>query len=180
LRVQEPPGTAGNGENFANTKDSRGIRRLASGSRLAFTTMDSSGQFSVFVRDFDSLDSKVVRGSEGAHGIFWPPDGRSLYLTANAKLWRSPLQSDANVLLSDSPPFLFSGLWLSPERILLDSFRGSYFVSSSGGPSNNSEKSISGPSSCRTASTSCTCVGLHGPADCKRGHFACVISHRRI
>jgi hypothetical protein len=41
---------------------------------------------------------------------------------------------DANVLLADSPPFLFSGLWLSSGRILLDSFRASYIVSASGGP----------------------------------------------
>src|SRR5258706_9370799 len=45
-----------------------------------------------------------------------------------------PLEGDAHVLLADSPSFLFSGAWLSPQRILLDSFRASYFVSPSGGP----------------------------------------------
>ena len=95
--------------------------------------MDSSGQFSVFIRDFDSLEPTLVRGSDGAHTVFWPPDGRSLYLSADGKLWRSPAQGEANVLLSDSPPFLFSGIWLSPERILLDSFRATYFVSPSSG-----------------------------------------------
>ena len=44
-----------------------------------------------------------------------------------------PLEGDGHILLADSPPFLFSGAWLSSKRILLDSFRASYFVSSSGG-----------------------------------------------
>ena len=111
----------------------QGFALSPDGSRLAFTAMDSSGQFSVFIRDFDSLEPTLVRGSDGAHTVFWPPDGRSLYLSADGKLWRSPAQGEANVLLSDSPPFLFSGIWLSPERILLDSFRATYFVSPSSG-----------------------------------------------
>ena len=104
------------------------------GGRLAFTAMASSGAFSVFLRDFNSLESRLVPGSEGAHTLFWPADGRSLYMTANGKLWRTPLESDANVLLADSPSFMLSGAWLSPQRILLDSFQGSYFVSPSAGP----------------------------------------------
>jgi DNA-binding winged helix-turn-helix (wHTH) protein len=104
------------------------------GARLAFTAMDSSGEFSVFLRDFNSLEARLVPGSEGAHTIFWPPDGRSLYLTAKGKLLRTPLEGDAHVLLADSPSFLFSGAWLSPQRILLDGFRASYLVSPSGGP----------------------------------------------
>ena len=129
LAVAPPPGFA-----LEGAASRQGFALSPDGSRLAFTAMDSSGRFSVFVRDFDSLKPNLVRSSEGAHGIFWAPDGRSLYLSARGKLWRSPLQGDANVLLSDSPPFLFSGLCLSPERILLDSFRASYFVSASGGP----------------------------------------------
>src|SRR5436190_6073368 len=104
------------------------------GGRLAFTARDSSGAFSVFLRNFNSLESRLVPGSKGAHTRFWPPDGRSLYLTANGKFWRTPLESDAHVLLADSPSFMLSGAWLSPKRILLDSFQGSYFVSPSAGP----------------------------------------------
>ena len=103
------------------------------GAHLAFTAMDSSGEFSVFIRDFSSLEPRLVAGSEGAHTVFWPPDGRSLYLTVRGKLWRSALEGDARVLLADSPSFMFSGAWLSPQRILLDSFRASYLVSPSGG-----------------------------------------------
>src|SRR5207247_2233291 len=56
------------------------------------------------------------------------------YLTVKGKLWRTPLEGDAHVLLADSPSFLASGAWLSPKRILLDSWQASYLVSPSGGP----------------------------------------------
>src|SRR5207244_12297049 len=104
------------------------------GARLAFTAMDSSGEFSVFLRDFNSLESGRVPGSEGAHTLFWPPDGRSLYMTVKGKLWRTPLEGDAHVLLADSPSWMFSGAWLSPERLLLDGWRASYLASPAGGP----------------------------------------------
>jgi Tol biopolymer transport system component/DNA-binding winged helix-turn-helix (wHTH) protein len=104
------------------------------GTRLAFTAMDSSGEFSVFLRDFNSLEPRLVAGSNGAHTVFWPPDGRTLYLTAGGKLWRTSLESDAHVLVADSPSFMFSGAWLNSKQILLDSFRASYLVSPSGGP----------------------------------------------
>jgi Tol biopolymer transport system component/DNA-binding winged helix-turn-helix (wHTH) protein len=104
------------------------------GARLAFTAMDSSGEFSVFLRDLNSLVPRLVPGSEGAHTLFWPPDGQSLFLSARGKLWRTPLQGDAHVLLGDSPSFMMSGAWLSPKRMLLDSFQASYLVSPSGGP----------------------------------------------
>ena len=129
LAVTPPPGFVMEGaasrQAFALSPD---------GATLAFTAMDASGEFSVFLRDFNSLEPQLLPGSEGAHAVFWAPDGRSLYLTAKGKLWRTPLAGDARVPLADSPSFLFSGAWLSPQRILLDSFRASYLVSPSGGP----------------------------------------------
>jgi hypothetical protein len=103
------------------------------GARLAFTAMDSSGQFSVFLRDFGSLEPRLVSGSSGAHTVFWSSDARTLYFTARGKLWRASLESDAHILLADSPSFMFSGAWLSSRQILLDSFRASYVISPSGG-----------------------------------------------
>jgi Tol biopolymer transport system component/DNA-binding winged helix-turn-helix (wHTH) protein len=105
------------------------------GARLAFTAMDSSGELSVFIRDFQSLDPRLLPGSSGAHSVFWSADGRNLYVTASGKLWRrSPGEDEAPVLIADSPPFMFSGVMLSTAQIMLDSFRGSYLISSSGGP----------------------------------------------
>jgi dipeptidyl aminopeptidase/acylaminoacyl peptidase len=94
--------------------------------------MDSGGAFSVFVRDFNSLEPRLIPGSEEAHAVFWSPDSRSLYLTARGKLWRN--EGNTNILLADSPAFMLSGAWLNPKQILLGGFRGSYLVSPSGGP----------------------------------------------
>jgi Tol biopolymer transport system component len=65
--------------------------------------------------------------------MFWAPDGNSLYFTAKGKLWRTHLGSDANVLLSETPPFMLSGAWLSPGRLFLAALRASYTVGTSGG-----------------------------------------------
>ena len=78
-------------------------------------------------------DMVVVPGSEGAHTVFWPADGRSLYLTAKGKFLRMPLEGEGHVLLADSPSFMFSGTWLSPKQILLDSFQASYLIFSTPG-----------------------------------------------
>jgi Tol biopolymer transport system component/DNA-binding winged helix-turn-helix (wHTH) protein len=103
------------------------------GSKLAFTAMDTSGAFSLFVRDFKELESRKIPGTEGAHTMFWPRNGQSLYFTAKGKLWRAPLEGDANVLLAESPPFMSSGLWLSPERLLIGARGTSFTVASTGG-----------------------------------------------
>ena len=105
----------------------------ADGSRLAFTAMDSSGAFSAFVRDFNSLDSRLIPESAGAHTLFWPADGRSLFLTVKGQLRRESLEGNAHLVLSESPSFLFAGAWLSPEKLLLSTNHGSFVVPSSGG-----------------------------------------------
>src|SRR5690349_16883424 len=52
---------------------------------------------------------------------------------ARGKLWRAQLDGDAHVFLGDAPPFMFSGAWLSPERLFVDAMRASYTVATSGG-----------------------------------------------
>lgn len=103
------------------------------GTHLAFTAMDTSGAFSAFVRDFNSLEPRLLAGSEGVHTLFWAPDSQSLFLTVKGKIQRVPLEGDARVVLGDSPGFLLSGAWLSPERLLLGGSLTSYSISSSGG-----------------------------------------------
>ena len=103
------------------------------GSRLAFTAMNSSGEFSVFVRSFDSLESRMLAGSQDAHSVFWSPDGKALYSTANGKLWRTSFNPDTRVLVGDSPSFMFSGTWVNPERMILDAFQSTYSVSTTSG-----------------------------------------------
>src|SRR5437867_1361550 len=58
---------------FEGAASRQSFALLPDGARLAFTAMDSSGAFTVFLRDFDSLEARLVPGSEGAHTVFWPP-----------------------------------------------------------------------------------------------------------
>jgi DNA-binding winged helix-turn-helix (wHTH) protein len=104
------------------------------GTHLAFTAMATNGAFSVFVRDFNSLEPRLLPGSEGVHTLFWASDSRSLFLTVNGKVQRAPLEGDARVVLGESPGFLLSGAWMSPERLLLGSILASYSIPPSGGP----------------------------------------------
>ena len=103
------------------------------GTKLAFTAMDASGAFSLFVRDFESLEPHRVPGTEGAHTMFWSPDGRTLYFTAKGRLWRADREGGAHALLAESPPFLMTGVWLGPERLFLNGASASYTVGASGG-----------------------------------------------
>ena len=103
------------------------------GTKLAFTAMDASGAFSLFVRDFESLEPHRVPGTEGAHTMFWSPDGRTLYFTAKGRLWRADREGGAHALLAESPPFLLTGVWLGPERLFLNGASANYTVGASGG-----------------------------------------------
>jgi len=127
--ITPPPGfaleAAASRQSFALSPD---------GARLGFSAMDTSGEFSLFLRDFNSLDSRLVANSKGVHTLFWPPDGQSLYLTNRGQLWRAPVEGDAHVVLGDSPSFLFSGAWLNSGSLLLSSSKESFSISSSGGP----------------------------------------------
>jgi DNA-binding winged helix-turn-helix (wHTH) protein len=111
----------------------QGFALSPDGTRLAFTAMDSSGEYSLFIQDLGSLEPRFVPGSEGVHSVFWAGDSRSLYMSIKGKFWRMPLDGAAHVVLGDAPPFMFSGAWLSPSRILLDSIHASSFISPSGG-----------------------------------------------
>lgn len=103
------------------------------GTRLAFTAMDTSGAFSAFVRDFNSIEPRLLPDSQGAQTLFWAPDSRSVFLTLRGKVVRMPLDGDARVGLGDAPGILFSGAWLSPERLILAGNLKTYWISTSGG-----------------------------------------------
>jgi Tol biopolymer transport system component len=103
------------------------------GARLAFTAMDSSGAFRVFVQDLGSLEPRMLPNSEGVHTLFWAPDGRSLFLVVRGKLVRAPLEGEAHLFLCDAPSFMFAGVSFGPDKLLLSARATTYMVSSSGG-----------------------------------------------
>ncbi len=56
------------------------------GLQIAFVTTDASGQSMLWVRAFDSMDARVLPGTENAAHPFWSPDGGSLAFMAEGKL----------------------------------------------------------------------------------------------
>lgn len=126
--IAPPPGFflegAGNRQSFAVSPD---------GSQLAFTAMDDSGLFRVFIRDLQKLEPWVVPDSAaGAHTLFWHPDGKSLLFTAGGKLRRVIPSAESTQVLADSLG-LYAGAYLRPDRLLLSSRMTSAVVPSSGG-----------------------------------------------
>jgi eukaryotic-like serine/threonine-protein kinase len=103
------------------------------GTHMAFTAMDASGLFSVFIRDFNAIEPRPLANSSGAHTVFWAPDSRSLFLSVRGSLRRTKLDGDSFQVLCDSPTFMLTGAWLQPDALLLAGRSATYMVSASGG-----------------------------------------------
>jgi Tol biopolymer transport system component len=95
--------------------------------------MDGGGAFSTFVRDFESLEPRLLADTAGTQTLFWLPDGRSLFLAVRGKLRRAPLEGNSHVVLGDSPAILLAGTPLDSERLLLTSRSESFTFAAAGG-----------------------------------------------
>jgi len=126
--VQAPAGyalqSASSRQSFALSPD---------GTSLAFTALDASGAFRVFVRAFNRLEPRALADSAGAYTLFWAPDGRSLYFTARGTLRRSSVDDDSQQILCDVPTIMFMGAVLPPNRLLLSGRSTDFVVPASGG-----------------------------------------------
>ncbi len=101
------------------------------GKRIAYR----SGQ-SLVIRDLDSLEPRVVPGSEGVRAPFWSPDSAFLAFDADGKLWKVPAKGGQPVMICELPgrSRILAGAWSSKGRIAMASWRGSiYTVSPQGG-----------------------------------------------
>jgi eukaryotic-like serine/threonine-protein kinase len=73
------------------TKFPRGTADMAvspDGSRLVFAALFADGSRKLWIRRFDSVDTRAIDGSEGGTLPFWSPDGRSIAFFARGKLKR--------------------------------------------------------------------------------------------
>lgn len=103
------------------------------GARLAFSAMDSSGLFQIFVRDFDALSSRPLANSLGSYTLFWAPDGHSLFMTLRGSLRRNSLYGDSWQVLCDSPALTLTGA-LMTSNLLISGRSANFVVPVSGGP----------------------------------------------
>jgi Tol biopolymer transport system component len=98
------------------------------GRHLAFTTgrlgAPPSDNFNrLWVRPFDSLEAKPLRGTEGAWDLFWSADSRSIGFFAQGKLKRVDLLGGPPQIVCDAPR-QSAGAWNQAGNILFTSARG--------------------------------------------------------
>jgi Tol biopolymer transport system component len=126
--MRPPPGWfvqgAGNRQSFAISPD---------GSKLAFTAMDDSGDFRVFLRDLSEMEPQLVPESDAANTVFWNPDGTSLFFTARGVLRRLGSGANATQVVTDVLPAMLSAMWPSADRMVVSNRRASASVPILGG-----------------------------------------------
>jgi serine/threonine protein kinase/Tol biopolymer transport system component len=60
------------------------------GRSLVFTTVDSGGTTRLWIRPLDSMDARMLAGTENGHLPFWSPDSRQIGFFAEDKLKKMP------------------------------------------------------------------------------------------
>jgi len=74
----------------------------ADGKFLAFSAIAKDSVSHLFVRPLDSLEARMIPGTEGAFFPFWSPDGRALGYFADEKLKRVDLATGASFTLCET------------------------------------------------------------------------------
>jgi eukaryotic-like serine/threonine-protein kinase len=87
--------------------------------RIAFLLQDEGGRNSVGVRPLDSLETRVLRGTEDARGMFWSPDGREIAFFSDGKLKRIGWDGGPIQTICDSGG-AFIGAWSRQGTILFN------------------------------------------------------------
>ena len=103
---------------------------------LAFGGVDPDGTTRIWVRPMASVTAEPVPGTEGAHSLFWSPDGRSLGFFAGGKLKTVELHGGPpRALCEASDATRPIGTWSRDGVILFNSFdrRGLYRVAVTSG-----------------------------------------------
>jgi len=81
------------------------------GRRVAFVSTDADGRSMMWIRALDSLQARVVPGTEDAAHPFWSPDGRSLGFIAGGKLKRVDAEGGGVQTLAETGGFRTGGAW---------------------------------------------------------------------
>jgi len=87
------------------------------GNRIAFATVDSTGNSALWIRRFDSLSSARIPGTEGASYPFWSPDGREIAFFTDAGLKAAGVDGE-NVRVVCNVALGRGGAWNAKGTIL--------------------------------------------------------------
>jgi len=104
------------------------------GHALAFIATDASGKNTLWLRPLDSTSAQALPETDGASGLFWSADSRSIAFFADGKLKTVEAAGGPVVSLCDAP-FYAGGSWNRQGTILYvpQVHRGVYRIAASGG-----------------------------------------------
>jgi Tol biopolymer transport system component len=119
------------------------------GRQLAFVAAEK-GVPRVWTRPLDQMAAQPLAGTEGASGVFWSPNGRSVGFFADSKLKRADLTGGTPLVLADAP-LGRGGTWNRDDVILFapSTTAGLSRVAASGGPITVVTKPVKGQGSHR-------------------------------
>jgi Tol biopolymer transport system component len=126
-----PPGGA-----FFQSFEGVSIAVSPDGRTIAYGARAAEGRLRLWLRQLTSTIAKEVEGTEGATGVFWSPDSRSLAFFAAGKLKKLDLAAGGPVTICDVPEGIGqTGTWGAAGRILFASVGGESIqqISTSGG-----------------------------------------------
>lgn len=109
------------------------VRISPDGSKLAFTS--AGGKRGIWIRDLESIESRLLPGTEQCFAPFWSPDSKSLAFGAGNRLMRVEVSGGPpQVLAQSATGIVGSGFWTKDGQIVFGSVPGPLQkVSASGG-----------------------------------------------
>ena len=88
------------------------------GRRLAFTARDKDGVMHLWVRELDTLEARLLPGTDDAWSPFWSPDSRYLGFAAGRLLKKIDVLGGPPQTLCQSPLLVGSGTWNRDDVIV--------------------------------------------------------------
>ena len=95
--------------------------------------MNDKGQRALWVRSLDTLEPRMLPGTEGAGSFFWSDDGRSLAFFVGAELKRIDIAGGPATVICPAPDANRGGAWTSRGTIVFGSTQGLQQVPATGG-----------------------------------------------
>jgi serine/threonine protein kinase len=103
------------------------------GRHLAIVTLNQDGRVQLWIRDIDSLESRLIPNVENANNPFWSPDSHSLAFQRENRLERVDISGGAPQTICTLDRLMFGGAWNRDDVILFGSLNGLMKVSAAGG-----------------------------------------------
>jgi serine/threonine-protein kinase len=119
----------------SNTHFARGLSLSPNGRWLAFDAVGANGRTALWLRSFDSVESRPLPGTEGVLGVsFWSPDSRFLAFHVQNKLKKIAIAGGPPQLVADGTNLVIGGAWTRDGEIIFgDASSGAWRVPAIGG-----------------------------------------------